>query len=71
MFLGGDFVGGEVTGYLQIVERGAKLESGKNYGGGEGEGEGERRESVSSLHSLPTPPLAVFPARISLHRPTI
>ena len=29
MFLGGDFVGGEVTGYLQIVERGAKSESGK------------------------------------------
>ena len=29
MFLGGDFVGGEVTGYLQIVECGVKSESGK------------------------------------------
>ena len=53
MCLGSDCVGGEVTGYLQIVECGAKSESGKKQGGGEGEG--ERRERVSSL-SLPTYP---------------
>ena len=29
MFLGSDFVVGEVTGYLQIVECGVKSESGK------------------------------------------
>ena len=46
------------------VEYGAKSDSGKKRWGGEGEG--ERREC-----SLPTPPLGVFPAHISLHCPTI
>ena len=36
MFLGGDFVGGEVTGYLQIVEGGAKSKSGKKIRGRRG-----------------------------------
>ena len=51
MFLGGDFVGGEVTGYLRIVECGGKSESGKN------KGEEREREENAFLrsHSLPTP----------------
>ena len=67
MFLGSNFVGGKVTGYLRIVECGGKSESGQN------KGEEREREENGFLrsHSLPTPPLAVFPARISLHRPTI
>ena len=65
MFLGSDFVGGEVTGYPQIVECGVKSESWKN------KREEREREREGNAHSLPTPPLAVFLAHLSLHRPTI
>ena len=69
MFLGSDFVVGEVTGYLQIVECGVKSESGKNK---RKERDREREENAFlRYHSLPTPPLAVFLAHNSLHRPTI
>ena len=66
MFLGSDFVVGEVTGYLQIVECGVKSENGKNK-----RERGREENAFLRSHSLPTPPLAVFLAHNSLHRPTI
>ena len=69
MFLGSNFVGGKVTGYLQIVECGVKSENGKNK---REEREREREENAFlRSHSPPTPPLAVFLPHVSLHRPTI
>ena len=48
MFLGSNFVGGEVTGYLRIVECGGKSESAKNKGE-------EREREKRTRFFAPTP----------------
>ena len=57
MCLGSDCVGGEVTGYLQIVECGAKSESGKKQGGGRGGGREKGTRFFALTPYLPHPSL--------------